>query len=324
MDTTSDVDVIVMSVHGIGGQSVTSDLIKSGSVYGERVQVYDPGLSLLAMIARMQMDLNTFIEQSSSDQNTYLAKALTAIEDLDLPVLAGLSECGVVQLIDPIARGDIGNGRAIDIFLEKFMNLINQPKNFLMLDRDAGNVFREMAQHDDFVINEGATRRSNEASTANGLLGHLPRFKAASLDDVLGIRESLSDSLPRFRQGIHGIAKEFSGKPGETTTFDEIDDAWRATVAPSLKEIEELANENRFLRSLKVAGLSNTESLFGGGLGIVTAMSTGMGGVATALSGLIGTGLGISASAARQRIESRSEVRTHQFYLLHQVDKLLS
>jgi hypothetical protein len=318
-----DVDVVVLAVHGIEGESVTTDLVKSGVVYGSHVQLFDPALSLISSLGNSGVDLADFVTSGDQEQAASLAQSLVALDDLDIDTLSGLAERGLVSLLEPIAKEEIGTGRSVELFLQRFAELVNGPRHFVMLDRYAGRVFSELRSTGDFVVEPGATRRSHEASTANGLLGHVPNFRTASLEEVLGIRESLSDALPRFRSGVAEVAATFDTDIDAVATFDEIDEAWRSVVAPAIVEIEELTNESRFLRSLLSSGLSDGSAIAGSGIGIITAMTSELEGVGGAISTLIGASIGVASSAVREMIAGRRAVKRHKFYLLHQVNEVL-
>lgn len=141
---------------------------------------------------------------------------------------------------------------------------------------------------------------------------------------MLGIRESLTEALPRFRSAVADLAATFEADVGTPATFDEIAEAWRADVAPSLQELEELTQASRFLRSLLVSGLNNGSALAGGGMGIVTALSSDMDGLAATISTAVGASLGVASSALKDAIAAKREAKRHKFYLLHQVNELLS
>lgn len=314
---------MVLAVHGMDGHSVTTDLVKSGAVYGTRVRLFDPTISLLAALANSGVDLRAFAAQGDAHQHTALARALVALDELDIDTLTGLATRGLVSLVDPLTRDEIGTGRSVDLFLDRFAEVVNGDGNFVMLDRHAGRVFTDLQALGRFEVKPGARRRSHEASTANGLLGQLPNFRAASLDDVLGIRETLSDALPRFRGGVAELAATFESDMGAPATFDEIAEAWRAQVAPSLREIEERTLDSRFLRSLLATGLGNGSTLIGGGIGVATALSSEMDGLAATISTAVGASLGVASAALKDALAARRDVKRHKFYLLHQVDRLL-
>lgn len=173
-------DVVVLAVHGVGGRTVTTDLVKAGAVYGSRVQLFDPAISMVATLANSGVDLRSFAAEGDPAQQTALARAFVTLDELDVDALSGLADRGVVTLVDPLTRDEIGSGNSIALFLRRFGDLVNGPGNFVMLDRAAARVFSELRSAGQFVVEPGARRRSHEASTANGLLGQLPNFRTSS------------------------------------------------------------------------------------------------------------------------------------------------
>lgn len=320
----TDVDVLVMAVHGLSGQSTSLNLIKSGAIYGKRVQLFDPGISLLATLGNANIDIAALAAENNQEQNEYLAKVLIATKYIDVDLLVGLDSKGVVSLIDPLQKAEIGTGRAIDVFMKRFEALLNQPSSFLMLDRPAANVFKELRQDGNFAFSPGATRRSHEASTANGLLSNLPNFQASNLDDIIGIRETLGDALPRFHAGVAEISESFTSAPDELQTFDDIDAAWRSIVAPALQEIDELSRESKFLSALGKTALTDTKTLIGGGIGVITAFATPMDTLGQALTTAAGAAAGLVTSAHKSASDKSTQLKRHRFYLLHRANELLA
>jgi len=120
-----DVDVVVLAVHGIEGESVTTDLVKSGVVYGSHVQLFDPALSLISSLGNSGVDLADFVTSGDQEQAASLAQSLVALDDLDIDTLSGLAERGLVSLLEPIAKEEIGTGRSVELFLQRFAELVN-------------------------------------------------------------------------------------------------------------------------------------------------------------------------------------------------------
>ena len=85
--------------------------------------------------------------------------------------------------------------------------------------------------------------------TASALMGRLPTFPLATVDEVLDIRKDLAPSLTRFRGAMVTIAKGFASSAWESDFEDEVHDAWVETVAPAIEQIGASVQQNHSLLS---------------------------------------------------------------------------
>jgi hypothetical protein len=164
----------------------------------------------------------------------------------------------------------------------------------------------------------GPAGRAAQAMTASSLMGRLPTFPAATVDEVLDIRTTLERPLVRFRGTMAKAVGSFQSEPWETDFDDEIHDYWISEVAPALADIEEAVRENRsllaltddFLRGAK-AGLPGLSLMGAGVLEHDVALGT-IGGTATALGPML--------QVLRERRKTTTEINARPFYLLHPVE----
>lgn len=89
-------------------------------MFGSRVRLFDPAISMVAALANSGVDLGTFAAAWDADQHAALARAIVALDALDIDSLSGLTDRGLVSLVEPLTRDEIGTGWSIELFLERF------------------------------------------------------------------------------------------------------------------------------------------------------------------------------------------------------------
>lgn len=159
--------------------------------------------------------------------------------------------------------------------------------------------------------------------TASGLIGRLPTFPDATVDEVLDIRRELAPSLTRFRSAMVTISKSFSSAPWESAFADELQDARTETICPAADAIDASVRDNHSLLSLS-AGLTGTAKAAWPGLAILAAGIFRHADVLQALGGA-GTLAGAAPvlQALRDRRSSRSDIQMQPFYFLYKADQAL-
>jgi hypothetical protein len=159
--------------------------------------------------------------------------------------------------------------------------------------------------------------------TAFGLMGRLPTFPNATVDEVLDIRREIAPSLTQFRSAMVTISKSFTSAPWESDFEDEVHDAWVDTVYPAVEAIEASVRDNRSLLSFS-AGLTGTATVAWAGLAISAAGLLGHTDILQALGGtgaLAGTAPVLQA--LRNRRTARNDIRMQPFYFLYKTGQAL-
>jgi len=94
------------------------------------------------------------------------------------------------------------------------------------------------------------TRRSAEAGLAAGLLGRLPMFEDASVEQVLDIRRELERPLLRFRSAIMSFADQVRTAQWEEGFSEDVARTFHRDVRPAVLDIEEAVRSNKYLAEL--------------------------------------------------------------------------
>jgi hypothetical protein len=92
-----------------------------------------------------------------------------------------------------------------------------------------------------------AGRTVHELQIAEDLLRPLPAFSRATVDEILDIRKELTGPLSRFRIEVAEIAENINQ---EGDYIQQLNGIWQRKVRPALDELDELTQENSYLRQL--------------------------------------------------------------------------
>ena len=150
------------------------------------------------------------------------------------------------------------------------------------------------------------------------LLAMMPTFSRASMLELIDIRRELDAPLARFRSAMIEIASDLP-EPADRAYEQEVTDAYRRVIAPSLSEIDELTRENRYLNQLSDAAVDvRTWVPSAVGLGIGITAFTRIAQLSTAAAGLAS----IPLSALRAKSKKEGEIKQNRFFFLWRIKNL--
>jgi hypothetical protein len=213
--------------------------------------------------------------------------------------------------------------RLIATFVDRLSKYLSSGKPYLIFDRSIAELTEAAIREGIFTPAKGPTGRCAQAMTASGLMGRLPTFPTATVDEVLDIRSSLAPSLTKFRGAMVTISKTFTSAPWESDFEDEVHDAWVETVHPAIEDIEASVRDNRSLLNIS-AGLTGTTVAVWSGLVVAAAGLFGHGDVLQALGGA--GALAVAApllEVLRSRKDANRAIRMQPFYFLYQAEEAL-
>jgi hypothetical protein len=215
------------------------------------------------------------------------------------------------------------SGRVVETFVDKLSKHLSAGKEYLIFDEPIASLTEAAIREGLFSPDKGPKGRSAQAMAASGLIGRLPTFPTATVDEVLDIRRELAPSLTQFRSAMVTISKTFASAPWESDFEDELQDAWVETVCPAVEAIEASVRDDHSLLS-RSAGLIGTAKAAWAGLAICAAGFLGHADVLQALGGA-----GALAGAApvlqtlRDRRNAHNTIRMQPFYFLYGAEQAL-
>jgi len=217
---------------------------------------------------------------------------------------------------------DSHTDRIVETFVDKLSKHLSSGREYLIFDEPIANLTEAAIREGLFTPAKGPAGRCAQVMTASGLMGRLPTFPTATVDEVIDIRSELAPSLTQFRSAMVTISKSFSSAPWETDFEDEVHDAWVESVLPAVESIDASVRDNSSLLTL-ATGITGAANSAYPGLAIV---GTGLVGHVDAVA-LAGGALAAVApilQAVRDRKKADSEIRMQPFYFLYAADEALS
>jgi len=350
-----------------GGLSLDEDirLLKPALLYGDRVTLYSPMATMLAMTAGLG-------ELSERDRISFLRQVIPIVAAEDSGSLDGLDsyeqlrrrrnrtpqeimaaerfrrelerhwdelrsviertleQAGADQLvaaidaglltIDPILGGDdFDLEEFLRAFVDKLAELLTASLSYPLFDDSAGGLVQAHVAEGLIVPTEGARGRGKQVTAASEFMSRLPAFPAASIHEVLGIRDELKGPLVRFRAGMVEIADIIEAAPFEEGFQHEVQDIYVEKVGPALADMEDAVRQNAYLRQLLGSAVADMKTTL---TGFIT-----LGVTQTAdLSPLIAAGAAAGAAtiqAAWNKQMVARRIRQQQLYFLYRTEELL-
>lgn len=134
---------------------------------------------------------------------------------------------------------------------EYFSYLTKSVKTSLPLfDEASNNLMRAAVKSRIINLSECEKRKITHAGVSDNLLQRLPSFDTASVDEIIDIRNELNDPLIRFRSKLITYSENIQSLPWDDDFEYECSTLYTQEIAPAVLEIDELTQENSFVKNL--------------------------------------------------------------------------
>ncbi len=166
------------------------------------------------------------------------------------------------------------------------------------------------------LLGAKAKKPPRELSMAASLLNPLPTFSRASIDEVLDIRSELSVPLKAFRGELRSLARDMPQDDNDVDAF--LRGVWVDRIQPALDEIDELSEENSYLKQLSDKAMDPTTML-----PAVATFALGIAGL-SGLAEMITAATSAAAvplNAVRARRKEQRAIEHKRFYFLWKVQQ---
>lgn len=156
---------------------------------------------------------------------------------------------------------------------------------------------------------------------AHRMLSKLPALQEIPLDELLDLRDDLSEYAIPFRAAMAEMADEISASDASERSLEvEIERKWTKEVAPAIQEMRQKVRSESYPRALLDALSGDRASL------IAAASSVGLaaGSVSAGVAALIPAAAAASfpfLKALNSRLKSRDELKRNRLYLLYVVQR---
>jgi hypothetical protein len=174
-----------------------------------------------------------------------------------------------------------------------------------------GDIVRSHVTEGLFAVGDVSRRRGKQVSTATQFMESLPSFPAASVAEILDIREELRKPLTNFRAAVAEMERLIQSAAYDADFAQEVDDLYIEKVAPALQEIAELVRGNSYFRQLMIAAVGDAKSMLTAVLTKGVAALVGIPDLAAAAlaAGVPGGAAGLRAAFAK--LAGAHEVECH-------------
>jgi hypothetical protein len=275
------------------GMAEVDDLLRStarGGALGEK-WLRAALLQKFAPIQRMLAEaVQVITEDAGVDQLARArAKGLLQIESADpgdaMDLLVSCIQSAKLAQSGEPNEDSFADGM-VETFVDKLSKHLSSGREYLIFDEQIANLTEAAIREGLFTPAKGPAGRCAQAMTASGLMGRLPTFPMATIDEVIDIRSELAPSLTQFRSSMVTISKTFSSAAWEADFEDEVHDAWVESVLPAVESIDASVRDNSSLLSL-ASGITGAATSAYPGLAIVGAGLVGHLGAVAAVGGAL-------------------------------------
>jgi hypothetical protein len=250
-------------------------------------------------------------------------------------------QAGLVQ-VDPVIRGtddavaevasavamaagvEAANDSLIaESFMARVRDLLADPFAYPLFDEMVGEIVRSHVAEGLFEVGTVTTRRGKQVTAASRLLETLPAFPAASIEEILDIRQELLGPLTNFRAAVAEMERLIQSAAYDADFPAEVEDLYLEKVAPALQEIAELVRDNSYLRQLMRAGVGDAKSIL---TGVLTMGVAGLAGVSHLAAAALAAGVPTAAAALRSALATKTaqrEIEGHHLFFLYRTEELL-
>lgn len=211
-------------------------------------------------------------------------------------------------------------------FVDELKRYLQDPTKFVLLDDEMASLARSLIDEGHVHLPERTISNASDAALGTGILARLPAFPSVPLDEIVDLRNDLTEPLIRYRRKVSHLRGELQTGPFDQHIEAEIDSVWRNEIDPAIVEIREAMAGHGLIREvLRSAGGNLGDFVKGVGLPAgLTVFSADMLDLNTALSkGLAGAAATAPtvAKAVLSRQAVRAKARTHDLYYLYEVNR---
>lgn len=311
---------------GENGQHLIASLAKLESTYGQETaltfisDLLDPGSNVRKLIASVDPLGELRLEALAKGLEPTLAELQRVTEEQ-------LTTRGVEEILPAVESGvlrlapiDDGDADFFNSYLEKLWAVLDDPNYHPLVDDGIGELVHAAVTSRTFTPSPTAMARGRQVGAGKSFLARLPTFPNASMAEIVDIRRELTRPLVRFRAEMVKLSANLDVDAFDPAFEQELEQAWIATVAPALLELEEAVQERRLMSLF--AHKAGHGGLVGAGGGLVAALITG------SPLAVAGTGIGTTAAstglaALADRATRTRTLRKHPYYFLHRTEAML-
>ncbi len=211
----------------------------------------------LRMVTLIEKEMRRVFNEEMIPMLEQLAVSSGA-EQLAPAVQAGLLEIkplGFNYVESPILGGlpDSSNtfsDAIMNDFIDELQIVMRRVHTYPLFDGSTSNLVTLAEREGLFARPAGTDSKAKQVHAAAAFMDRLPTFENATIQEILDIRDELSDPLVRFRSAISRISVQLDGGPHTDAFSAGVEQIFVNDIQPALLEIHERIKDNTSLERL--------------------------------------------------------------------------
>lgn len=172
--------------------------------------------------------------------------------------------------IEIYGTNDMDFDDIVEQFMKSIKTTIENGDTYPLFDDGISDIVRCGSKEGIFNFRKSTSEKTKHMGFVSDIMHRLPCFEYATIDEILDIRKELENPLRRFRSAIIKSSEEIRYEVWDQDFTYDADKLFRKEIEPSIVEIEELVQSNKYLKKLTSNILSNPlEILKSSGLGLL-------------------------------------------------------
>ena len=232
-------------------------------------------------------------------------------------------ESGILEFrfLETATVGD-DSEEMIKEYLDVIGHAVAEGVSYPLLDDLTGNLIRASIAEGKLEVSDLAVNRGKHAGLISDLLGRLPLFDQASVQEVLDIRKELERPLVRFRAAVSRYSDTMGSAQWDKNFPIEAGKIFVTEVQPAVLDIEDAIKSNHYLLQLASRYANKHETLAIPVLAVFMAQFS-------SLPEIVSLAMGTAAVAAqivdvyREWKEKQREIEKNQLFFYYRVGKLM-
>lgn len=213
----------------------------------------------------------------------------------------------------------------VEDFIEYVSDSVKNGDTHPLLDEVTGNFVNAGIREGKIEVTQKAIERSKQVHLASDLFARLPLFEAATVSEILDIRNDLEKYLVRFRSGMMKLSSSIVTASWDKDFPIDVEDIVRKEIEPAIQDIEEEIQNNKYLLEV-VRKIVDKPLLVSSGslLGIAVANFSELSGIVSQSFGVGTAGLLASIDAHRTWKSKRQEIEKNLLYFYYKCQKTMN
>lgn len=159
--------------------------------------------------------------------------------------------------IEVYGTDDMDFDKMLEQFVESIKGTIESSKTYPLFDDGISSLVKSGVREGMFNFRKSLSEKTRHMGFISQIMNRLPDFENATVDEIIDIRKELDRPLMRFRSAIMKTSEDIKYEVWDDDFYYDVEKIFYKEIHPSVLEIEELVQENKYLRTLVTNIISN-------------------------------------------------------------------